>query len=675
MQKLIQITDTIHETIYLSDLERQLMSTPYFNRLHDVYQSSTVYLTYPCNRTKRYEHCMGVMQLATKLFYNSFTNALSEEKAPTGKTIQIFFEQLKKEADKIVSAIYRSNNGGDEYDPLKFPSVVTSAMDSFAKECRRSIPETKTKYFRPIVKLEDVTLNKYTVAGIDVAQERFLYQVLIEAIRIAALFHDIGHPPYSHIVEGALKEIYNVLSSKSENELTTREREFVSILSSFIESGSFFEKSFKNDLAIKTEGEVSTSLALHEAVGLKMTKSALMSVFQEKFSSMRLSKGVENITTTLYYTLLYEFIFAILLEKNDFWRCIHSIIAATFDSDRMDYIIRDTANSGVNWGRVPYERVLSSAKMILVNPSEQKLAIAFAEKNIDVLDDILTLRYKIFTQINYHHKCVKMATLLQECVKILAFNYLSQPELDSETEYMDISYLWRSLINVRNADNAVFKVMQWNDSWLMNLLYREFVNYKEQDTDDYFFLINNFEELLLGKKHYKSIIKRPADIREIFRRVAEELTKKIEFEHLIKTAKNIKTKRTLKLLYNCLNPDNIYELDAYYDFHIDSLIQQSFEEALRDLAGENRYIVKPISFNIAGDGCCLYNTDNLISNYSDMSNIFTILNKKHLSFPRVFAYVDTAIITKSITVSTIKDRVVQNLSNKIYEIFTSIIEI
>lgn len=35
--KMRQVTDNIHGTIYLSALESELISTPYFYRLHDIY--------------------------------------------------------------------------------------------------------------------------------------------------------------------------------------------------------------------------------------------------------------------------------------------------------------------------------------------------------------------------------------------------------------------------------------------------------------------------------------------------------------------------------------------------------------------------------------------------------------------------------------------------------------
>lgn len=36
-KKTWQVTDNVHGTIYISSLEYQMMSTPFFYRLHDVY--------------------------------------------------------------------------------------------------------------------------------------------------------------------------------------------------------------------------------------------------------------------------------------------------------------------------------------------------------------------------------------------------------------------------------------------------------------------------------------------------------------------------------------------------------------------------------------------------------------------------------------------------------------
>ena len=51
MKKGIYLNDSIHGLIPLSEYEKRIISSVGFNRLHDVYQNSTVYLTFPTNRT------------------------------------------------------------------------------------------------------------------------------------------------------------------------------------------------------------------------------------------------------------------------------------------------------------------------------------------------------------------------------------------------------------------------------------------------------------------------------------------------------------------------------------------------------------------------------------------------------------------------------------------------
>lgn len=107
-KKLRQITDNVHGTVYLSQFESNLISTPFFYRLHDIYQSSTVYLTFPSNRTKRYEHSIGTMELASELFFAGMTNAKSDDRKD-------FLEQLYEYAYYIVDKLETADIGGVEY--------------------------------------------------------------------------------------------------------------------------------------------------------------------------------------------------------------------------------------------------------------------------------------------------------------------------------------------------------------------------------------------------------------------------------------------------------------------------------------------------------------------------------------------------------------------------------
>ena len=111
MKKGTYINDSIHGLIELSEYESRIISSIGFNRLHDVYQNSTVYLTFPSNRTKRFEHSIGTMELCSKMFFRSVLNSKSEE-------ITNMYNAFGKEIEDVIREI------GDEskYYELKLSS-------------------------------------------------------------------------------------------------------------------------------------------------------------------------------------------------------------------------------------------------------------------------------------------------------------------------------------------------------------------------------------------------------------------------------------------------------------------------------------------------------------------------------------------------------------------------
>ena len=198
--KLRQVTDNIHGTIYLSDIESRMISTPFFYRLHDIYQSSTVYMTFPSNRTKRYEHCLGTMEQAGQMFFSSVTN--------TSKKIrQRFIDELYKQFTIIADAFKNRTNSAFYFN---------NTGDMLAK----ALPKSKFKHMDNLKALiavgmsngavSDIALSHQSVCFFDLLgkhtqssgdQHRgtdaallyaFLYQCALQAVRIAALFHDIG---------------------------------------------------------------------------------------------------------------------------------------------------------------------------------------------------------------------------------------------------------------------------------------------------------------------------------------------------------------------------------------------------------------------------------------------------------------------------------------------------
>lgn len=575
--KLKTITENIHESVFLSNLEYDLISTPYFYRLHDIYQSSTVYMTFPANRTKRYEHSIGTMDIASKLFFSAISNADSEN------CINILFSDLKEFSKVVLEAVLDSNI---KTLPGYLPSetVLDTIFNGFKKKNTIDIfDQINEEYVEKAFKegfFEDIALDHYQYLPLERKSKDkkeqpcvnigylFLYKILLQAIRIVALFHDIGHPPYSHIIEDVLKDLYIEVNNNDEKYNADKRNEFINIMRPYCA-----EKGIDDEGIYKTSSIMVNSVVdeaeMHERISVRLLEAAFASVIPDNISRINVDDNISavKISGVIYNTLVVEFALAIVTNYNDTFHSMHKLVDGFIDADRLDYVVRDSINSGVDWGRIPYKRVIESAKLFLVNNEnnevEHNFVLAFPNKLSNELCDILLLRYKIFSRINFHHRCMKTAVALQSAIKELAIDYLENE--DDNCISQEISKLWMAL-SMEIGDKNL-RIIQWNDSWLITTLNNALIELSSRDDKkNYRNLIEDLSEILLNKKRYFSLLKRGEDSKKFVKKIFDEaginndvIQRQREHEW-VKIGREIDKKGTVE------NGDNVNILESdFYD--------------------------------------------------------------------------------------------------------------
>lgn len=236
-QKVRQLTDNIHDTIFLSSFESEMIATPYFNRLHDIYQNSTVYTAFPSNRTKRYEHSLGTMKIASYMLFSAISNADDDVRSEIFESLKQHFKRILKkiyeEGENVdaryfasyydeYSALFSSFKNDDDDDESSFDNLYSDTMNEIANALRTNafVDEALDNYQYYNVNIKNATNDEdgvvdntessksgYMVHEYNI-EHIFLYRCLLQALRIVALYHDAGHPPMSHILEDVITNVY-----------------------------------------------------------------------------------------------------------------------------------------------------------------------------------------------------------------------------------------------------------------------------------------------------------------------------------------------------------------------------------------------------------------------------------------------------------------------------------
>lgn len=309
------ILDPLHGDIKLSEIEKWIIKHPIFTRLRKVKQNTFLYYVFPSANHTRFEHSIGVMHLAGKIFDSCKENFATGQK------------KKEKYSIKGQSSFYNLNI------------------------------------------LED--------------REEIYYQEL----RLAALLHDIGHGPLSHLFdEFAISKDSFLKIVKESRVLKNYYSEFEKLITAN-----------KN----KVEHEIISCAFIFILIDELKTRhitdehkfSPSAKIIIESLSAERIVKLIEP-----DFENLEEFTD---LKENNYTSFFSRIITSfPIDADRMDYLLRDSYFSGVTYGIYDINRIFAS--FMATKDGANNVFLAYKESGLDSMLRFIQSRSHLYNQVYFH---------------------------------------------------------------------------------------------------------------------------------------------------------------------------------------------------------------------------------------------------------------------------------
>lgn len=467
------IHDPLHGRILYNQLEEQILSSKLFNRLHHITQNSTTFFTFPAAKHSRHLHSIGTMHLASQMFRHSLLNT-------DPATMHEFLQSFKSEMQSALAAVIRDLQGNQPSNPLspEHARIITYNSGDYTNISTLQIEKTRLNYF-------DINLPE------DLTEP---YYFLLQILRLAALLHDVGHPPFSHLVEWSLDYAFSSLIDKPSK--TQRETSYCITYQSL----NLGDKKFHEKLG----DEIAKNILLHE---IQSAYTDLPNLLTIRLAHKMLQNVFSNIETSYFN---YEY--------------LHKLVDGMIDADRLDYVLRDTLFSGYNAASFDLERIVQS--FTLLKEDENSFNFFPNIKAVADIEKFLNARFNLYNDVLFHYKVQKTNTILNHTLVEIALNYLSSPDPECHAELTyrlpsDISGLWKVL----NDGNGLIKdhiFSQYDENWLLTILKEEYFrlakelsNGEEHNiTSQKIFL--GLEEVLFGKNKFLSAWKRKNQFCEFF---------------------------------------------------------------------------------------------------------------------------------------------------------------
>ncbi len=480
------VNDTVYGHIPYSGLEEKFLQSKIVNRLLFVSQNALAYFAFPSITTKRYIHSLGTMHVASYMFKNSLINASSKSRSK-------FLKQAQHSIKKIIK-------------------------------------EHKLEIDLKSLKIEDKMLLGFSFALDE--RDNTVYLILLQALRLVGLLHDVGHLPFSHQTEYALKRLYDSVSKVKEP--NKEQKRFLKFYSNLTNSGE---------------------MVLHESIGYAYLNMLFNHEVSEQSNS---SKALVK----LYYILVKNIFDEV--EKYGFdYETLHYYISSTVDADRIDYINRDLLASGYISTSSDFLRITREAILVEEN---KRFQLCFLTSGLYDIEHLLESRFNLYKKVFFTHHISRLDTLLEKVITFLAKEFLTISPKEKKV-YETVAMLWK-FSSEKNPEKQLDIISQLDENWLISLFKKEYFKIKYQLSLTYKerYYLASFEDILFGKHLFNASWKNLSEFYNILGLTTDECFKFREKFGSISKEQREKLEQRLEKLIEVYGKD-----DKFYSYSIVSM--------------------------------------------------------------------------------------------------------
>ncbi len=330
-----RIADPVHRYVEFTWLEQRILAHRLAQRLRNISQNGLAHYVFPEARTSRFSHSLGAMHLSSKFLVACLSQSDSENQNKLLAAMREAIEMAAGDVSDVEKAVKKLGK-----------TRGTASMVGF---------ECPSKY-RPAVMIAE------------------------QGLRLAALFHDLGHLPFSHDFEAGLTAYWEGLDPESK-------------------TSSPLDSLFRR-----------LRHQIHEHLGHGLA----ISLFKDVFANLT---GPEGEFARLSFQFAYNILRAGDPRPTDaadsVVRWLHTLIDGDLDVDRCDFILRDARNYGFEFASYDLPRLLDN---LAVSWENEMFSLVVNEKGQSALESYLIARFRAYQYGVRHHKVAQIGAALRHSV-------------------------------------------------------------------------------------------------------------------------------------------------------------------------------------------------------------------------------------------------------------------